>query len=102
MLKKNSAAFGKGKVEATKNGYAVSFEVDGNQFVYLLDSNYQLLGSAFEIGKTKQSSTYSNFKTVGGIKMPFTTVTSDGKNKLTMRYESIKMNEALQTDWKEL
>jgi hypothetical protein len=102
LLKKNSAAFGKGKVEATKNGYAVSFEVDGNQFVYLLDRNYQLSGSAFEIGKTKQSSTYSNFKTVGGIKMPFTTVTSDGKNKLTMHYKSIKMNQALQTDWKEL
>lgn len=102
LHQKNNAAFSKGKVAATKDGYSVSFEVDGHQFVYLLDDNYQLTGSGFQIGTTKQSSTYSNFQTVGGIKMPFTTVTSDSKNKLTMRYKSIKMNEKLATDWKEL
>mgnify|MGYP003575775030 CR=1 FL=1 len=102
LNKKNNAAFSKGTVAATKDGYSVSFVVDGHQFVYLLDSDYQILGSGFQIGTTKQSSTYSNFKTVGGIKMPFTTVTSDGKNKLTMKYQSIKINEPLATNWKEL
>lgn len=102
LHQRNNAAFSKGKVVANKNGYSISFEIDGNQFVYLLDRNYQLLASSFQIGKRNQSSTYDDFKTVGGIKMPFRTVTSDGKNKLTMQYKSIKMNEPLKTNWAEL
>lgn len=102
LHKNHQVAFSKGKVAATKDGYSLSFDVDGNQFVYLLDRNYQLLGSGFQIGKRKLNATYSNFKTVSGIKMPFTTVTRDAKIKLTMNYKSIKMNEPLNTDWKEL
>lgn len=102
LSKKNNAAFSKGTVTATKDGYSVSFAVDGHQFMYLLDHHYQLLGSGLQIGTTKLSSTYSNFKTVGGVKMPFTTLTSNGKDKFTMRYNSIKINEPLNTDWREL
>ncbi|SOD14318.1 hypothetical protein [Pedobacter xixiisoli] len=102
LQEQNNSAFSKGRVSATKDGYAVSFEVDGNQFVYLIDSEYRIIGDSYQIGKKKQMSTYSNIKTVGGIKMPFTTIASDGKNKVTLNYKSMKINEPLATKWSEL
>jgi hypothetical protein len=33
--------------------------------------------------------------------MPFKTVTSDGKNKVTLNYKSITINEPLNTNWQE-
>ncbi|RYG14298.1 MAG: hypothetical protein EOO07_16905 [Chitinophagaceae bacterium] len=102
LQQKNNVPFSKGTVTATKDGYAVAFNVDGNSFVYLLDRNYNILGDSYQIGKKKQINTYSNVKTVGDIKMPFTTATSDGTNKVTLRYKNVKINEPLATDWKEL
>jgi len=101
LRQQNSATFAKGTVAATKQGYSVSFQVDGKQFVYLLDRNYQLLGDTYQIGDKKETRIYSNFKTVDGIRMPFTTVTSNGKLKLKMNYSSVKINDPLQTNWAE-
>lgn len=102
LQQQNNAACSKGRVTATKDGYALAFEVEGHQFVYLFDQNYNILGDSYQIGQKKQSNTYSNIKDINGLKMPFTTVASDGKNKVTLRYKSVKVNEALQTNWAEL
>ncbi|RYF24478.1 MAG: hypothetical protein EOO42_05725 [Flavobacteriales bacterium] len=102
LQNKNNSAFAKGNVQATKDGYAVSFQVDEHQFVYLLDHNYNIIGDSYQIGKNKQINTYSNNKTINGIKMPFTTVTSDGKIKATLQYKSFEINKPLNTNWKEL
>ncbi|MNK34403.1 hypothetical protein D3C87_529090 [compost metagenome] len=101
LQQQNNSAFSKGTVAATKDGYSVSFEVDGHRFVYLLAQNYRILGDSYQIGKKKQINTYSNVKTVGGIKMPFTTIASDGKNEVTLNYKSVKINEPLATKWSE-
>ncbi|RZK71088.1 MAG: hypothetical protein EOO92_20700 [Pedobacter sp.] len=102
LQQQNNAAFSKGTVAANKDGYSVAFEVDGHRFVYLVAHNYRILGDSYQIGKKKQINTYSNLKTVGGIKMPFTTIASDGKNKVTLNYKSVKINEPLATKWSEL
>lgn len=102
LQQKNNAAFSKGTVTATKEGYAVSFKVDGHSFVYLIDDSYRLLGDSYQIGKKKQINTYSNVKTVGDIKMPFTIVTSNGTDKITLHYKNVQLNEPLATNWKEL
>lgn len=98
---KNNAAFAKGIVKATKEGYSVAFQVDGHTFVYLIDADYNILGDSYQIGNSKQLNNYSNNRTVEGIKMPFKTITSDGKNKVTLNYKSIEVNQPLKTTWQE-
>ncbi|WP_231424098.1 hypothetical protein [Pedobacter sp. Leaf250] len=102
LRKQNEAAFSKGIVKATKDGYAVSFGVDGHTFVYIVDSRFNILGDSYQIGNKKQINAYSNNKTIGGIKMPFTTVSGDGKNKITINYKSVEFNKPLSTNWKEM
>ena len=99
LQQRYNAAFGKGKVEATKDGYSVGFEVDGNTFIYFLDRKFNILGDSYQIGNSKQTNTYSNHKTVNGLTMPFTTVSSNGKNKVTINYQSIEINTPLATNW---
>lgn len=98
----NNAAFAKGIVKATKEGYSVEFQVDGHEFVYLLDRNYNILGDSYRIGKNKQTNSYSNNRTVDGVKMPFRTITSDGKTKVTLNYQRIEINKPLSTSWQQL
>jgi hypothetical protein len=98
---KNNAAFSKGTVKAIKEGYSVSFEVDGHDFTYIIDPNYDILGDSYVIGNSKQFNSYSNNQTVSGVRMPFKTVTSDGQNKVTLNYKSIKVNQPLNTSWRE-
>ena len=102
LQQKNNAAFAKGTVKANKDGYAVAFQAGGHNFEYLLDRNYNILGDSYQIGKKMQINTYSNNKTVNGIKMPFTTVTSNGDTKVEINYKSIEVNKPLNTNWREL
>lgn len=97
----NNAAFSKGTVKAIKEGYSVTFKVDGHDFMYMIDRNYDILGDSYLIGNSKQLNSYSNNQTVSGIRMPFKTITSDGKNKVTLNYKSITINQPLNTTWKE-
>lgn len=97
----NNAAFSKGTVKAIKEGYSVSFQVDGHDFMYLIDRNYDILGDSYVIGNSRQVNSYSNNQIVAGIKMPFKTITSDGKNKVTLNYKSITVNQPLHTSWQE-
>jgi len=101
LQQKYNTAFGKGKVEATKNGYAVGFEVDGNTFVYLLDKDYTIIGDSYQIGKSKQMNSYSNNKTINGVTMPFTTISSSGEKKVKINYQHIDINKPLATAWQE-
>ena len=94
-------AFAGGTVEAYRNGYQVSFQVDGNKFEYLIDADYNIVGDSYQIGNSKQSNTYSNNRTITGITMPFTTIASSGKNKITLTYTKFEVNVPLDTDWKE-
>lgn len=102
IQQKNNGAFSKATVQTNKDGYAVAFQVDGHNFVYLLDRNYNILGDSYQIGKKKQINTYSNNQTINGIKMPFTTVTSNGDSKVEINYKSIEINKPLNTNWNEL
>ncbi|RYG17631.1 MAG: hypothetical protein EOO07_10665 [Chitinophagaceae bacterium] len=102
LSQKNNAAFAKGKVQSTKDGYAVAFEVDGHKFVYLLDRDYSILGDSYQIGKLKQMNSYSNNKQVGRITMPFSTVASSGDNKVELNYKKVEINKPLNTNWKEM
>lgn len=102
LQQKNNGAFSKATVQTNKDGYAVAFQVDGHNFVYLLDRNYNILGDSYQIGKKKQINTYSNNQTINGIKMPFTTVTSNGDSKVEINYKSIEINKPLNTNWNEL
>lgn len=102
LQQKNNGAFSKATVQTNKDGYAVAFQVDGHNFVYLLDRNYNILGDSYQIGKKKQINTYSNNQTINGIKMPFTTVTSNGDSKVEINYKSIEINKPLNTNWDEL
>ncbi|WP_113651970.1 hypothetical protein [Pedobacter namyangjuensis] len=102
LQQKNNVAFAKGTVQANKDGYAVAFQAGGHNFEYLLDRNYNILGDSYQIGKKMQINTYSNNKTVNGIKMPFTTVTSNGDTKVEINYKSIEVNKPLNTNWREL
>ncbi|RZK38430.1 MAG: hypothetical protein EOO90_22375 [Pedobacter sp.] len=97
-----ASAFSKGVVKATSNGYSVNFQVDGNRFEYVLDRNYIILSDNYQIGASKQANTYSNNKTIDGIKMPFKTIATDGKTKVTITYRDMDINGPLKTDWKEL
>lgn len=102
IQQKNNGAFSKATVQTNKDGYAVAFQVDGHNFVYLLDRNYNILGDSYQIGKKKQINTYSNNQTINGIKMPFKTVTSNGDSKVEINYKSIEINKPLNTNWDEL
>ncbi|MFA4871013.1 MAG: hypothetical protein WC623_22635 [Pedobacter sp.] len=102
LQQQNNAAFARGIVKATKEGYSVEFQVDGHEFVYLLDRNYNIVGDSYQIGKNKQINSYSNNRTLDGIKMPFRTITSDGKSKVRLNYQQIEINKPLPTTWKEL
>lgn len=96
---RNNSAFGSGTVKTTINGYSVAFAVAGHQFIYLLDRNYNILGDSYQIGNKKQINSYSNNRTISGVKMPFTTTASDGKNKITLNYKRIDINTPLATKW---
>ncbi|RZK77093.1 MAG: hypothetical protein EOO85_09690 [Pedobacter sp.] len=97
---KNSTVFTAGKVQATRDGYAVQFEVDGHKFTYFFDSSYILLGDSYQIGSKSQTNIYSNNRTIENIKMPFRTISSSGKDKVTINYQNILINKPLATDWK--
>jgi len=101
LQQKNITAFSKGAVTANSKGYHVEFKVDGHTFIYLLDKNYQIVGDSYLIGNKKQINSYSNNKTIDGIKMPFNTIVSDGNSKVTLTYQSIKFNTPLATTWSE-
>ncbi|WP_421944632.1 hypothetical protein [Pedobacter sp.] len=98
--RKNSTVFTRGKVQATRDGYAVQFEVDGHKFTYFFDSSYILLADSYQIGSKNQTNIYSNNRTIENIKMPFRTISSSGKDKVTINYQSIIINRPLATDWK--
>lgn len=102
LMRKYNSAFARGTVEATKNGYLVGFKVDGHTFTYAVDKSYNLVGDSYQIGKSNQTNSYSNNQTISGITMPFTTVSSSGRNKVTLNYQSIEINKPLSTNWKEL
>jgi len=97
-----NSAFSKGQVETVKNGYSVSFQVDGHSFIFVLDKNYNLLSDSYIIGKNRVTNTYSNFRTVDGITMPFTETSGNGKEKVTFTYQSVEINKTLNTNWKEM
>ena len=97
----NRSVFSKGTVQQTREGYRVGFEAGGHKFNYFFDNNYNLLGDSWEIGKQKQANSYSNNRMVDGIRMPFRTVSSSGKNKVIIIYKSILINKPLSTNWKE-
>jgi len=102
LQNKNASVFSKGDVKAIKDGYSVDFKVDGHAFLYNFDRKYNILSDSFLIANKKQINTYSNNKIVDGVKMPFKTITSDGKNKVTLNYINIEINKPLKTTWKEL
>ncbi|WP_316736792.1 hypothetical protein [Pedobacter aquatilis] len=101
LLQKNRAAFCKGKVQATKDGYLVEFQVEGYQYTFHVDRDYNLLSDSYQIGTSTQSNRYSNNRTTDGIKMPFRTLSTSGKNSIVINYESILINKPLTTNWKE-
>jgi hypothetical protein len=47
-----NAAFSKGTVQATKNGYAIGFQVDGHTFVYVIDKITRSSATAMPLAKS--------------------------------------------------
>ncbi|EDM37674.1 hypothetical protein PBAL39_14654 [Pedobacter sp. BAL39] len=99
LQQKYNKAFAQGKVMANKKGYSVGFQVDGNTFIYVIDKDYNIVGDSYVIGKNKQINAYSNNRTIAGIRLPFTTISSNGTNKITINYQSFEANGTLDTDW---
>lgn len=99
LQKRNNSAFANGIVKSTGNGYSIAFAIDGHQFIYVIDRNYNILGDSYEIGSKKQINSYSDNRTTSGIRMPFSTTASDGKNKITLNYKRIDINTPLATKW---
>ncbi|RYZ51348.1 MAG: hypothetical protein EOP49_11945 [Sphingobacteriales bacterium] len=88
-----------GILEQATHGFNLSFQVDGRQFIYVLDSNLNLLGDAYRIGDIEQASQYSNFKLVDGVFVPFTIEIFRDGQKSTLKVDKYVVNQPLKTKW---
>lgn len=102
LQQKFAATFAKASIQQTENGYSLSFKVDGHLFTYLIDEKYRIVGDGYQIGANKLINSYSNEKTIDGLSVPFTTTSSNGKQKITIDYKSFELNKPLKTDWMEV
>lgn len=100
LQKSRNKAFTTGQVKAVKNGYQVTFQIDGNTFGYLIDKEDNIVADSYKIGTISQTKAYSDHKNIGGILVPFKTTATDGKNKVSIVYRSMEVNVPLETDWK--
>ncbi|RYG04291.1 MAG: hypothetical protein EOO02_06460 [Chitinophagaceae bacterium] len=88
-----------GSVEAASHGFNITFKVNDQQIIYIVDKKLQLLGDAYRIGQTEQANEYRNFKKTSGITFPFIEENYREDQKNVVTYSKIVINEPLKTDW---
>ncbi|WP_143822328.1 hypothetical protein [Mucilaginibacter pedocola] len=93
--------FSTATVAKSKGDNMVTFLVNGNKVIYLIDAGGNIKANAYSVGGAANYSVYRNFVAKGGITYPSVTESSDGKNKLTVTTNNIEFNPVLTADtWK--
>ncbi len=79
---------------------SVFFTMDNNKYAYIFDKDYHLVGEVNVAGGVQQAVLSSEFKTVGGISIPFHVVIKSNNQETVIQYKSVVVNPLLsESDW---
>jgi hypothetical protein len=79
---------------------SVVARINGNEYIYLLNDQGQLIGDGTRINGTVQTSIYSDFRTVDGLLLPFGEWLQINGQKLQVRYTQYEINPSFSaSDW---
>ena len=71
---------------------SVIAQLNGNEYIYLLNEQGQLIGDGTKINGTLQTSVYSDMRMVDGLLLPFSELLQINGQKLQMRYTQYEIN----------
>ncbi|WPU91249.1 hypothetical protein SNE25_18190 [Mucilaginibacter sabulilitoris] len=74
------------------NIYTVECKLDGNNYVFAVNDQNQLVAFGYRIGGKTSTSLLSDMRQVQGISIPFHEVSTSGTQKLTIQYDNMEVN----------
>ncbi|WP_234733915.1 hypothetical protein [Tellurirhabdus bombi] len=96
------ATLQKADVEALDNGgYELSYTQDGARLKMILNSKYQVVGEEVPSDGKTLKVTYSDFRSVKGVLLPFREKQINGSQKIEVKVTDYFINELEEKDWAE-
>lgn len=81
--------------------HSVLVRINGQEYAWIFDAKNRLSGEVSKQNGIVQSSNFTDFRSVNGILLPFSTKEKRGKESYTITYSSITINPVLtEADWK--
>jgi hypothetical protein len=82
------------------NMYTVQCKLNGNEYVFAINDQNQLMAYGYKIGEKTLFSMLSDLRPVQGITIPYHEVTTSGQQKLNIQYDNMDVNPVLdQQSW---
>jgi len=80
------------------NTYSVLCKLDGNDYIFAINDQNQLVAEANKTFGRTSISVLSDLRPVQGIMIPFHEVVTSGIKKLVIQYDSFEINPAFNAD----
>ncbi|RYY61840.1 MAG: hypothetical protein EOO05_04985 [Chitinophagaceae bacterium] len=90
-----------GQVSAADGNYILTYTVDGTEFAMMVDPQFRVISEGRKVNGQMQVNRMSDFRTVGGILVPFTEKMTDGKTEMKVAINDFSVNGVAEADWKE-
>lgn len=82
------------------NMYTVQCRLNGNEYVFAINDQNQLMAYGYKVGDKTLFSILSDLRPVQGITIPYREATTSGKLKLNIQYDNMDVNPVLdQQSW---
>lgn len=82
------------------NMYTVQCRLNGNEYVFAINDQNQLMAYGYKVGDKTLFSMLSDLRPVQGITIPYREATTSGKLKLNIQYDNMDVNPVLdQQSW---
>jgi hypothetical protein len=82
------------------NMYTVQCKLNGNEYVFAINDQNQLMAYGYKVGEKTLFSMLSDLRPVQGITIPYHEATTSGQQKLNIQYDNMDVNPALdQQSW---
>lgn len=80
---------------SNNNGYTITCTLNGNNYVYAVNGQNQLIAFGYQVSKQTSFSILSDLRTVQGIVIPFHEKTKTEQQKLDLQYDALEINPQL-------
>jgi hypothetical protein len=82
------------------NMYTVQCKLNGNEYVFAINDQNQLMAYGYKVGEKTLFSMLSDLRSVQGITIPYHEATTSGQQKLNIQYDNMDVNPVLdQQSW---